>query len=146
VDNLLKALRHDLINSASAFLCHSSSDKEQVRRLAINLASRGVRPWIDEAEIRIGDSLIDKIQTGVTSTTCLVPVLSKAAVNSRWCKEELRMALAMQINSGVKGVLPVLIEDCEIPGFLIEKAYADLRNWKTYEDTVSRLAADIREL
>ena len=146
VDNLLKALRQDLKNSPTAFLCHSSSDKEKVRRLAIELATRGVRPWIDEAEIRTGDSLIQKIQTGIKSTTCLVPVLSKAAVASRWCQEELRMALVMQIKSGIKGVMPVLTEDCDIPGFLLEKAYADLRDWKTYDDIVTRLAADIREL
>jgi hypothetical protein len=146
VDNLLKALRQDLRNAASAFLCHSSADKDKVRRLAIELATRGVRPWIDEAEIRTGDSLIDKIQSGIQSSTCLLPVLSKASVDSRWCKEELRMALAMQIKSGVKGVLPVLIDDCEIPGFLIEKAYTDLRDWHTYDERVDRLAADIREL
>ena len=56
------------------------------------------------------------------------------------------MALVMQIKSGIKGVMPVLTEDCDIPGFLLEKAYADLRDWKTYDDIVTRLAADIREL
>jgi len=38
------------------------------------------------------------------------------------------MALAMQIKSGIKGVLPVLIDDCEVPGFLLEKAYVDLKD------------------
>jgi hypothetical protein len=146
VDNLLRALHQDLNNAASAFLCHSSSDKVEVRRLAIELATRGVRPWIDEAEIRTGDSLIDKIQRGISSSTCLVPVLSKASVESRWCKEELRMALAMQVKSGNKRVLPVIIDDCEIPGFLLEKAYADLRDLSRFGDRVDRLAADIREL
>lgn len=146
VDNLLKALRHDLAKSPTAFLCHSSTDKPSVRRLAIELATRGVRPWIDEAEIQVGDSLIEKIQTGITTTTCLLPILSCASVTSRWCKEELRMALAIQISSGIKGVLPVLIEDCDIPGFLIEKAYADLRKWDSYSANVDRLASAVRDV
>lgn len=145
VSNLLRAMRHDLKDSkASAFLCHSSADKEAARRLAIELAMRDVRPWIDEAEIRTGDSLIQKIEDGIAGSTCLVPVLSKNSVASRWCKEELRMALATQIKSGVKGVLPALLEDCELPGFLLEKAYADLRRWDHYDRAVDTLAADIR--
>jgi TIR domain len=146
VDNLLRAVQADLAAKTSAFLCHSSGDKAQVRRLAIELASRGVRPWLDEAEIRVGDSLIEKIQTGIQSATCLVPILSKGAVTSRWCKEELHMALAMQIQTGIKGVLPVLLEDCEIPGFLMAKAYADLRPSSDYDIVLDRLAANIRDL
>lgn len=42
------------------------------------------------------------------------------------------MALAMQIESGVQGVLPILTQDCEIPGFFLEKAYADLKDWQIY--------------
>lgn len=146
VDKLLKALRYTLTTSpASAFLCHSSADKEQARRLAIDLATRGVRPWIDEAEIKIGDSLIEKIEQGIEASTCLVPILSKNSVSSPWCKEELRMALATQIASGRKRVMPVVIDDCEIPGFLLEKAYASLKDYATYAQVVDRLAADIKD-
>ena len=56
------------------------------------------------------------------------------------------MALAKQIIEGTKGVLPVLINDCEVPGFLIEKKYADLRNQERYCETVDALAKDIRAL
>lgn len=145
VDNLLKAMRHDLEHTpASAFLCHSSADKEAARRLAIELATRGVRPWIDEAEIRTGDSLIEKLEHGINSTTCLIPILSATSVASAWCREELRMALNQQITKRVKRVLPALIQDCEIPGFLIDKVYADLRGWQTYDSAVDRLSDDIR--
>ena len=147
VDNLIKALRHELDDAPSAFICHSSVDKEQARKIAIGLATRGVRPWIDEAEIRTGDSLVEKIESGIKSSTCLLPILTVASVASQWCREELRMAIAMQISSRVKHVMPVLLEDCNIPGFLLEKAYADFRDWNEYsnDDRVDRLAADIRD-
>jgi hypothetical protein len=147
VDNLIKALRHELRNAPSAFVCHSSADKVNARKIAIGLAARGIRPWIDEAEIRTGDSLIEKIESGIQSTTCLLPILTVSSVNSQWCREELKMAMAMQIRSKVKHVLPILMEDCKIPGFLLEKAYADFRNWDEYsdDDRLDRLAADIRD-
>ena len=147
VDDLIRALRHSFTDlSPSAFICHSSADKEDARRLAINLATRGVRPWIDEAEIRTGDSLIDKIQTGINETTCLLPLLSEASVSSNWCKEELRMAMALQITGGGKRVLPIKLNDCQFPGFLVEKAYLNLSEWQGYDQKVDRLATDIRDL
>lgn len=146
VDKILKAVHYKRsdVPPASAFLCHSSADKAHARRLALELATRGVRPWLDEAEIRIGDSLIEKIEQGVVTTTCVVPILSKHSVASPWCQEELRMALATQIASGGKRVLPVLIDDCRIPGFLLEKAYCNLKDDETYDREVDKLAADIK--
>ena len=57
------------------------------------------------------------------------------------------MAMAMQIKSRVKHILPVLMEQCDIPGFLLEKAYADFREWDEYsdDDRLDRLAADVRD-
>lgn len=112
---------------SQAFICHSSADKEHARKLAVGLASRGVRVWIDEAEIHVGDSLIEKIESGIFSSRNLVVVMTPRSVSSRWCQEELRMALVRQIKGERIRVLPALFEDCEIPGFLIEKAYADFR-------------------
>ena len=48
----------------SIFLSHSHVDKPFVRRLASDLIDSGVKVWLDEAEILIGDSLIEKIGTG----------------------------------------------------------------------------------
>lgn len=45
---------------SSIFLSHNSKDKEFVRRLANRLESYGVKVWVDEAEIKVGESLIKK--------------------------------------------------------------------------------------
>jgi hypothetical protein len=50
---------------ASIFLSHSSKDKRFARRLARDLQDRGVKVWIDEAAMLIGDSLITKIEQGI---------------------------------------------------------------------------------
>jgi hypothetical protein len=123
----------------SLFLCHSSSDKAFVRKLAIGLSGSGFKVWIDEAEIRVGDSLIQKIESGILEATYLVAVLSKASVQSRWCQEELRMALVGQIGSGKIRVLPVVVDECEIPGFLREKKYADFKNPKNFDQSLREL-------
>ena len=56
----------------------------------------------------------------------LVIVLSQASVSSRWVELELNAALTNQI-SGKGVVLPVLLEDCEMPMLLRDRLYADFR-------------------
>jgi len=126
------------------FICHASTDKAHARRLAHALSGEGFRVWIDEAEIKIGDSLIEKIESGIFTSRNLVVLLTANSVSSRWCKEELRMALARQIKGEPIRVLPALFEDCEIPGFLLEKAYADFRDPTKFEAGIDALTAAVR--
>lgn len=44
--------------SVSIFLSHNTKDKPFVKKLARDLGNHDVRYWLDEAEIKIGDSLI----------------------------------------------------------------------------------------
>ncbi|MCA9469751.1 MAG: TIR domain-containing protein [Nitrospira sp.] len=38
------------------FLCHNSEDKPEIRKIADDLVSRGLKPWLNEREIRPGTS------------------------------------------------------------------------------------------
>lgn len=144
VCNFIRAANASVSGDApGAFLCHSSTDKPFTRKLAMALASNGHKVWIDEAEIGIGDSLLDKIESGILGSRYLIAVLSANSVGSRWCREELKMAMVRQIGQQGINVLPVLIEDCEIPGFLQEKKYADFRNDRRFDDSVAELSMAI---
>jgi hypothetical protein len=58
------------------FLSHNWADKDFVRRLAGDLVAAGARVWIDEAEIKVGDSLIEKIRAGIDSMDYVAAILS----------------------------------------------------------------------
>jgi len=138
ISNFINEINKGLSTTApQMFICHSSIDKPYARKLAQSLSGMGIKVWIDEAEIKIGDSLISKIESGILSSNNLVIILTPNSVSSSWCKEELRMALAMQINNNRIKVLPALFADCDIPGFLIEKTYADFRSDKTYTTSLN---------
>ncbi len=47
------------------FICHSSKDKSFVRELVQRLAQDGIETWFDELEIRIGESIHEKINDGL---------------------------------------------------------------------------------
>lgn len=130
----------------SIFLCHSSSDKPIVRQIAEELTNKGSRVWLDEAEILVGDSILAKIQDGISRSDYLGIVLSPRSVESIWVTREVEAALTIEIESGRVKVLPILIEQCKIPPFLKPKRYANLSDPTKFgeglRDIVKRLSAE----
>jgi len=109
------------------FISYSHSDAEFVDRLAGELIRARKPVWVDRYELRAGDSLIGRIQDEITKAGAMLVVLSKASVNSEWCKKELSAGLIRELEEKRVVVIPVLIEDCAIPVFLRDKRYADFR-------------------
>lgn len=110
-----------------------------MRQLRKELFDKGVRIWIDESEIKVGDSLIDKIAEGIADVEFLGAVLSRNSVESNWVKEELRIAITREISGKKLKVLPILIDDCEVPVFLEHKKYADFRSSAGFNTGVDEL-------
>lgn len=119
---------------ASVFLSHCHVDKPFARKLAADLRRHGHAIWIDEAEINIGDSLIEKIRCGIDQVDFVAALLSPTSVASEWVRRELDIASNREIKNKKVLVLPILIEHVELPGFLEGKRYADFTTEDKYED------------
>ncbi len=123
----------------SIFLCHAHEDKTFVKRIAKDLNEFGIETWVDEAEMLIGESVIHKISEGIFNADFLVAVLSPHSVNSQWVKKEISMGMTLEIKGDRIKVLPLLLEDCELPLFLQDKLYADFRTESRYYVELSKL-------
>lgn len=122
----------------TVFLSHCHEDKEFVERVADDLRRRGINVWVDDAEIRLGDSLLERISEGIHSVDYVAVFLSRSSVKSVWVRKELEMAMNREIRGKRVVVLPVLVESCEIPAFLKGKLLADSRDDKK-SSSVTRL-------
>lgn len=129
----------------SIFLSHTGDDKPFVRKLRNDLMGHGVEQvWIDEAEIEIGDSLTAKIAEGMEMSRFIAVALSGKSIDAPWVKKELDMAINREIDGGEVVVLPLLIEDCEIPDFLKGKLYANFTTPEKYEESLNKLLRRLR--
>jgi TIR domain len=124
---------------ASAFLSHSWKDKPLARKLARHLSSFGVRVWLDEAEIKIGDSLIQKIRSAIDEVDYVVALLSPQSCDSEWVTRELDIAMNQEIEGRRVKVLPLLASRCSIPGFLQGKLYADISSPQKFKQAIPML-------
>lgn len=126
------------------FLCHSSTDKEFVRKLVDDLNKRSVGVWVDEREILVGDPIRQKIEDGLKTADYLGVVLSPASVQSEWVKKELDAKLIEEIEAKRVMVLPILLKNCEIPPLLKGKLYADFRS--DYDTGFTSLIARFQQI
>lgn len=125
------------------FISHSSKDKPFVKKLAKDLRESMVSIWLDEWELKPGDSLLGKISEGIEKSYYLAIILSPASVESKWVTVELRAALTEQIHNEIIKVIPILYKDCTIPVFLRDRIYIDFRS--KYEDGFKKLAGFIKQ-
>ena len=76
------------------FLCHAREDRAPVvRPLATALEQAGISCWYDEAEIRWGDSITQKVNDGLGISRYVIVVLSTAFLEKPWPRRELHAAL-----------------------------------------------------
>ncbi len=109
----------------SVFLSHNSQDKPLARAIYRDLGRAGMRVWLDEAELNAGDSLIDALAAAVFRVDCVVALISKASVASRWVKKELAWAMTREIKGRRVRVIPVLKDGAKVPPSLSDKLWLD---------------------
>lgn len=118
----------------NVFISHSSVDKQFARKLDATLSGQGVKVFLDERDIRIGDSIPRKVHEGLSNATHVIYVISSNSLKSKWVQDELDIAKMIQNERTGCVILPVLIEDIEVPiGF----RHLRCANFVAWQDNVS---------
>ncbi len=110
------------------FITHSWKDIEFARRLFKDLQACGLEGFIDENSINPGDDIVARINTGLEECDVYIPVLSFAALESPWCKEEINAAITLSNQPSRLGkprILAILVDDCatKMPPLLRNRLY-----------------------
>ena len=125
------------------FISHASEDKDEVvRPLATVLRSEGLSVWFDEFELRIGDSLRRKIDTGLASSRFGVVILSRAFFGRGWPEYELD-GLVTRAVSGEQILLPIWHNVTKREVMDYSPSLADRLARNTATQTVEEIATEI---
>ena len=127
------------------FVSYSRHDQLIVRVLVDRLAQSGLRVFYDEADIAVGDSLVDSLHRAVQEARYVLVVMSPHYFASQWTSRETDLALQQEVDSNRTKVIPVLVQDCEIPPLLRTKIYADFRTQESIEESFPRLLQALKE-
>ncbi len=112
------------------FLSHSSKDKAVVRAVAERLRADGLRVWLDDWELRPGDSIPAKIEAGLEHSRVLVLCMSAQAFGSDWAQLESGTFRFRDPLNKERRFIPLRLDAAPIKGSLAQFLYI---NWLPQE-------------
>lgn len=109
------------------FLSHNSNDKPIVRQIAETLVNVYGREQVfyDEWSIQPGDSIIDKMNNGISECQYFFFFISENSLNSKMVELEWQSALMKYCKQGIK-FIPVRIDKSILPAIISQHLYIDL--------------------
>jgi hypothetical protein len=116
--------------SFDVFISYSHIDSAPVAALDIALRASGLTVFLDQRNVLAGDRIVERVFDGIASAAAQLIVLSQTSTTSSWVLDELSAGRLRSITTGSR-VIPVLIDDCDVPNALAHLKYVDLRDWLT---------------
>jgi thymidylate kinase len=109
-------------SESKVFVAHSSEDAPTAELLRSTLQANGVRVRMPR-DVAAGEPIDAAVSDAILSSRAVVFLLSRATENS----ESVRKDLALAESAGVR-IIPILLEQCELPAELGTRVYLDARS------------------
>ncbi len=111
------------------FLCHASEDKSTVRELYGRLNSEGwLDVWLDEEKLYPGQDWNLEIHKAVRAAQAVIVCISRKSITKEgYVQREMRLAVdaALRMPESTIFIIPLRLEDCDLPSQLDSFQYAD---------------------
>jgi hypothetical protein len=110
------------------FLSHASEDKPAVRRLCKRLKADGFDPWLDEERLLPGQDWNLEIEKAMQARAAILLCFSSFSVAKEgYIQREYKRAMHYQEEKpeGTIFIIPVQLDDCEMPFFIRELEWVD---------------------
>ena len=127
------------------FICHASEDKESIARpLEQALRQLEIYAWLDEFEISLGDSILQKINQGLATCRSATVILSRPFFTKNWAKYEMDGIVQRQMQGEIT-LFPIrhAITLEEIRGQ--SPSLAGISSLNSSDQTIEQIATKIAE-
>lgn len=123
------------------FISYNNKDKAEVKEIARQLQGKGMKPWLDEWEIRPGLSWQNALDQQISQIHAAAVFVGKEGIGP-WERMEMNAYLRKFVRHG-SPVIPVLLKDApkqpSLPTFLEEMHYVDFRTPNPDADPIDQL-------
>lgn len=115
---------------AKVFISHRGCDAMAAERLALEISAAGHEVWLDLWNIYPGDSIVQRINSGLESADYVVVCYSSADATAAWMGREWMPSLARQLGGHHVVILPAVLTGRNVPAIIYDYKVADLlSNW-----------------
>jgi hypothetical protein len=111
------------------FLIHAHADREAVHKLYQRLVNAGLNAWLDAERLQPGQDWRNEIRNALLTCDVVLVCLSRAFdAQQGYRHEELKLAIekAQFLPAAAVSIIPVRLEECELPAALRHLHRVDL--------------------
>lgn len=109
------------------FLSHSWQNKPAAHKVVEALATERLPCWLDEQQLDYGTEMRAALRSAIAQCDIYLYLVSDAANNSKWVRDELEFAVGLELEKKLK-IVPVRLADNEdeLPSLLSGRFWASL--------------------
>lgn len=101
-------------NARQIFISHAHQDAKFAQRLAADLRTNGWQTWMAPDNIRPGEKWMEAINRGLEESGAFVLILTPAAIDSRWVRQEMYAAIELE-HHGNMHLFPLSVKSTVMP-------------------------------
>jgi hypothetical protein len=134
-------------NAPEVFICHANEDKDDAAFLYEELKKAGIRPWLDQENLRGGDDWDNRIRRTIKKIDYFVVLQSEALENKNigYVNREIFEALDHQKEFRENCfVIPVKIEECKSLEKLKHLQTIDIADKSKIKDLIDTINHDFK--
>ena len=118
----------------TTFLSHAHADKKIVDDLAFWLGEvSGIPIWYDSKNLPVSTKIVSHLSKAIEESKSMILVLSDSSIRSGWVEEEYNAGMSQRTQFSNFKIIPIRIDECEVPSFLQTTKWIDLENGKLTE-------------
>lgn len=107
------------------FIIYPHSQKQFVKKLADDLGRSGINIWLDENELKPGDSIKPKIEKALKESQWVILVPTPEDRGSSWVYKEIDLAYEQEKERSRPFIIPLKMKEGKIPDVFEERMWAD---------------------
>ncbi|OIN59964.1 toll/interleukin-1 receptor domain-containing protein [Arsenicibacter rosenii] len=111
------------VTRISAFISYSGHDKEYAVNIAELLSENGIHVWMDDFNVKVGDTVVSTIESGIKESDYFIVLLSNNSINSDWVKQEIELAYITNHERNKPKIIPIVFDSLirnKIPKLLMD--------------------------
>ena len=123
-----------------SFISHAHVDKKIIDSLDNWLSNIcGLSIWYDGNNLPISAKIVSHLSKAIENSKSMMIILSQSSVQSGWVEEEYNAAIYQRNKFPDYKIIPIRIDDCEIPSFLQTTKWIQLENGVITQDIAFEL-------
>ena len=151
-----RSLLANPIEFYSCFISYSHTDKDFARRLHDRLEGRGIRCWLDEKRIKIGDEILPGVLDAIRVHDRVLLCCSEGSLTSNWVHAELEETFEKEEKDARPILFPLNLDGYLFDGWkgplaveVRKRLAADFTGWEQdhakFEEQFERVVEALKE-